>query len=108
MPKVSGVVVSYNAADELESCLRSLADLPEVRRDANFAQVIVSDNGSADDSVERAKAAFPGIEVIENGANLGFAKGCNVGARAATAPLLFFFNPDAVAHSGLLENAVAY
>lgn len=108
MPKVSVVVVSYNAADELESCLRSLAVLPEVRRDPNFAQVIVSDNGSSDDSVDRAKAAFPGVEIVENGANLGFAKGCNVGARHASAPLLFFFNPDAVAHAGLLENAAAY
>jgi len=108
MPKVSVVVVSFNAADELESCLRSLAALPEVRADPGFAQVIVSDNGSADDSVARAKKAFPGIEVIENRANLGFAKGCNVGARHATAPLLFFFNPDATAHDGLLENAVVY
>jgi len=108
MPKISVIVVSYNAADQLESCLRSLAALPEVQRDASFAQVIVSDNGSADDSVARAKLAFPGVEVIENKANLGFAKGCNVGARFAKAPLLFFFNPDAVAHRALLENAVAY
>jgi N-acetylglucosaminyl-diphospho-decaprenol L-rhamnosyltransferase len=108
MPRVSLIVVSYNAADQLESCLRSLAALPEVARDPSFAQVIVADNGSADDSVARAKRAFPGVEVIENKANLGFAKGCNVGARAAKAPLLFFFNPDAVAHQGLLENAVTY
>jgi len=108
MPRVSVIVVSYNAADELESCLRSIAALAEVRRDPTFAQVIVSDNGSADDSVARARSAYPGVLVIENKANLGFAKGCNVGARRADAPLLFFFNPDAVAHPGLLANAVAY
>src|SRR5580658_2785734 len=108
MPKVTVVVVSYNAADELEACLKSLAALPEVVRDPSFAQVIVSDNGSGDDSVARARAAFPGVDVVENRANLGFAKGCNVGARLAAAPLLFFFNPDATAHPGLLENAVAY
>ena len=108
MPKVSVIVVSYNAADELESCLRSLAVLPEVARDPSFAQVIVSDNGSADDSIARAKQAFPAVEAIENQANLGFAKACNIGAIRASAPLLFFFNPDAVAHAGLLSNAVAY
>src|SRR5579863_1962870 len=108
MPHVSVIVVSYNAADQLDACLRSLAALPEVQRDPDFAQVIVSDNGSSDDSVQRAKAAFPRAEIIENNANLGFARGCNVGARGATSPLLFFFNPDAVAHAGLLENAVAY
>jgi N-acetylglucosaminyl-diphospho-decaprenol L-rhamnosyltransferase len=108
MPRVSVIVVSYNAADELEACLRSLAALPEVMADPAFAQVIVSDNGSADDSVAHARAAFPNIVIIENGANLGFAKACNIGARSATAPVLFFFNPDARAKAGLLANAVAY
>jgi N-acetylglucosaminyl-diphospho-decaprenol L-rhamnosyltransferase len=108
MPKVSVVVVSYNAADELESCLRSLAALPELVRDPGLAQIIVSDNGSADDSVLRARTAYPGVEIVENGANLGFAKACNIGAKLAAAPLLFFFNPDATAHAGLLENAVKY
>src|ERR1700692_3423833 len=108
MPSVSIIVVSYNAADELEACLRSVAALPEVAVDPGFAQVIVSDNGSADDSVARARAAYPGADVVENGANFGFAKGCNIGARQATAPVLFFFNPDARAKPGLLANAVNY
>ena len=108
MASVSVIVVSYNAADELEACLRSLAALPEVIADPALAQVIVSDNGSADDSVARARAAYPGVVIIENGANLGFAKACNIGARSAAAPLLFFFNPDARAKPGLLANAVAY
>src|SRR5580693_4800917 len=108
MPRVSVIVVSYNAADELDACLRSLAALPEVAADPEFAQVIVSDNGSADDSVARARAAYPGVVIIENGANLGFAKACNIGARRATAPLLFFFNPDARIHAGTLRNAVEY
>ena len=108
MPQVSAIIVSYNAADELEGCLASLAALPEVHADPGFAQVIVSDNGSADDSRERAARAYPSATIIENGANLGFAKACNIGARAATAPLLFFFNPDARAMPGLLANAVAY
>lgn len=108
MPSVSVIVVSYNAADELESCLRSVAALPEVRRDPAFAQLIVSDNGSADDSVARARLAYPGVEIVENKANLGFAKACDIGARRATAPLLFFLNPDATVHDGVLENAVAY
>jgi N-acetylglucosaminyl-diphospho-decaprenol L-rhamnosyltransferase len=108
MPRVSVIVVSYNAADELDACLLSLAALPEVKADPAFAQVIVSDNGSADDSVARARAAYPGVVIIENRANLGFAKACNIGARSASAPLLFFFNPDARAKPGLLANAVAY
>lgn len=108
MPAVSVIIVSYNAADELEAALRSVAALPEVQADPKLAEVIVSDNGSADDSVARARAAYPGVRIIENGANLGFARACNVGARHASSPLLFFFNPDARAHPGLLRNAVEY
>jgi len=107
-PQVSVIIVSYNAAAQLEACLRTLAALPEVASDRDFAQVIISDNGSADDSVARARAAFPQALIIENGANLGFAKGCNRGAREAASPLLFFLNPDARAHPGLLRNAVDY
>lgn len=108
MPQVSVIIVSYNAADQLEAALRSVAALPEVLADASFAEVIVSDNGSSDASVARAKAAYPAARVIENGANLGFAKACNIGAYAASASLLFFLNPDARAHAGLLQNAVDY
>ena len=108
MPKVSVIIVSYNAADELEACLSSLADLPEVKADPDLAQVIVSDNGSTDDSVVRAVRVLPSAKVIENGSNFGFAKACNVGARVAAAPLLLFLNPDARATPGLLQNAVAY
>jgi hypothetical protein len=108
MPRVSVIVVSYNAADELDACLRSLAALPEVKADPGFAEIIVSDNGSSDDSVGRAREAYPGVVIVENGDNLGFAKACNIGARSASAPILFFFNPDARALPGLLANAVEY
>jgi N-acetylglucosaminyl-diphospho-decaprenol L-rhamnosyltransferase len=108
MPRVCVIIVSYNAADELEGCLRSLAALPEIAGDPQFAQIVVSDNGSADDSVARARAIFPAATVLENGENYGFAKACNIGAREAHAPLLFFFNPDARAMPGLLRHAADY
>ncbi len=41
-------------------------------------------------------AENPRFKLIETGANLGFAKGCNRGAEAAEGELLLFLNPDAV------------
>lgn len=108
MARIAVIIVSYNAAEQLEGALRSLVALPEVRNDPEFAEVIVSDNGSKDDSVARARRAFPAAQIIENGANLGFAKACNIGARHARSPLLFFFNPDARVHPDTLRNAVDY
>lgn len=108
MARIAVIIVSYNAADQLEGALRSVAALPEVQADPTFAEVIVSDNGSRDDSVARARRVFPAAQIVENGANLGFAKACNIGARHARSPLLFFFNPDARVHAGTLRNAVEY
>ena len=102
------IIVSYNAAEQLVGALRSIAALPEVQADSGFAEVIVSDNGSRDESVAQAKQAYPAALIVENGENLGFAKACNLGARHAGAPLLFFFNPDARVHAGTLRNAVDY
>ncbi|MDQ6768065.1 MAG: glycosyltransferase family 2 protein [Candidatus Eremiobacteraeota bacterium] len=108
MARIAVIIVSYNASAQLEGALASVAALPEVFADPQFAEVIVSDNGSKDDSVARARKAFPAARIVENGANLGFAKACNIGARHATAGLLFFFNPDARVHPGTLRNAVEY
>jgi N-acetylglucosaminyl-diphospho-decaprenol L-rhamnosyltransferase len=41
--------------------------------------------------------------VLETGANLGFAGGCNAGATATSAPLLLFLNPDAKPAPGCVD-----
>jgi N-acetylglucosaminyl-diphospho-decaprenol L-rhamnosyltransferase len=38
--------------------------------------------------------------LIETGENLGFSRGCNIGAKMATGDLLLFLNPDAVLEPG--------
>ncbi len=83
---------------------------PKYQADAWFrARSLSLTTVRRDDSVARAKSACShGSTIIENGANLGFAKACNIGARAATTPLLFFFNPDARAHAGLLAQRRDY
>jgi GT2 family glycosyltransferase len=72
---VTVVVLAYNGAKYLPECLGSLSDLPP-----NF-QVLVVDNGSADESAAIARAA--GVALVENGTNLGFSGGMNRGMRLA-------------------------
>ena len=43
------------------------------------------DNGSTDGSVAGLRELFPDLEIIETGANLGYAGGCNVGIETAQA-----------------------
>jgi GT2 family glycosyltransferase len=71
--KWAAIVLNWNGGDDTARCLDSLA---------GFDLVIVADNGSNDGSVT-ALRAWPGIELVENGANLGFSGGNNAAIRVA-------------------------
>ena len=67
--------------------------------------MIVADNGSTDGSVEAIRSAFPDVEVVENGANLGFSGGNNAAIRHALergAEWVVLLNNDAEAEPELL------
>ena len=76
-PTVTAIVLNWNNAPDTLACLASLAqqDMPH--------RVLVVDNGSTDDSAARIAAAFPGVEIPQTGANLGYAGGNNAGIRKA-------------------------
>ena len=69
--RVGVVVLNYRGVDDTIACLESLAALDVA------AHVIVVDNGSGDGSAQRL-ATVPGVELIVNDTNLGFAAGNNV------------------------------
>lgn len=101
MADCSGVIVNYNAGPLLAEAVHSALE-------AGANEVIVSDNGSADGSAEAlAETPDPRIKVIFNGANLGFAAGCNRGLAAARCAEILFLNPDARLASHSLERLQA-
>ena len=95
------VIVTYNCAGYIRGCLQSLR--PEVE---NW-EVIVVDNGSRDDTTQVVSREFPWAKLIATGANRGFSAANNTGAAAATAPWLFFLNPDTIVIPGALETLLA-
>ncbi|MBI5284208.1 MAG: glycosyltransferase family 2 protein [Chloroflexi bacterium] len=68
------VVVNWNGLAETRACLGSLLNLD----DTGF-RIAVVDNGSTDGSVAALSEEFPGVEVIEMLANLGYAAAANAG-----------------------------
>ena len=72
------IILNYNHLEDLKETIDSflIQDYPAM-------QLIVSDNGSSDDSIKWLKQNHPEIVCIENGANLGWAEGNNVGIRYA-------------------------
>lgn len=72
------VVLSWNGREDTLDCLRSIE--AAARDDLG---VVCVDNGSEDGSAEAVAGEFPGVTLIQNGRNLGFAGGNNVGIRHA-------------------------
>jgi N-acetylglucosaminyl-diphospho-decaprenol L-rhamnosyltransferase len=101
--KLSIVILCWNDKKVIGDCLRSIYD-----QTREFdVEVIVSDNGSTDGSIEFIHQAYPKVQVLENGKNLGFAQGNNVGIDRSTGEYVLILNPDTIIHSQALENLVA-
>ena len=105
LPTVSVVIVNYRGAEHTVTCLRALRD--ELDYPAGKLELICVDNASGDGSVATIRAAVPTAKVIEAGANLGFAAGCNLGARAASGEVLALLNNDARPDRNWARAAVA-
>jgi GT2 family glycosyltransferase len=91
------VIVTYNSATHIDACLGALRD------GAPGWSVVVVDNGSSDGTAALVRT-HAGVRLVEGQGNLGFAGGCNAGARAAgTVPLLLFLNPDVIVAPGACD-----
>ncbi|WGL18226.1 glycosyltransferase family 2 protein [Microbulbifer bruguierae] len=87
------VIVCYNCGAEIA---RLLADIVDGDLPLEAIEFFVVDNASGDDSRTLLRGLrLPRITLIESPRNLGFAAGCNLGARdiGNSAPILFL-NPD--------------
>jgi GT2 family glycosyltransferase len=99
---LSIVIVSFNARADLERCLQSLHDAPTSRSH----EVIVVDNASSDGSVNAVRR-WPAVRIIETGANLGFARGNNVGIRESRGTNLLLLNSDTIVRAGAIDTLLS-
>lgn len=102
--KLSIVIICWNDLKVIKECLESVY---RETRTIPF-EVIVSDNGSTDTSVAYIREQFPTVRIVENGANLGFARGNNVGINAARGEYVLILNPDTIIRDRAIEKLVAY
>ena len=84
------IIVTYNNAHLIRECLDSLLD-----QAYKEMEIIVVDNGSQDASCRLIEAGYAGrIKLIKNAANLGFARGNNVGINEANGEYIILINND--------------
>lgn len=79
LPFIRVVVLAFDGAEMTLECIESIrrSEWPEDR-----IEIVLVDNGSLDDVVDRVRTRFPSVRLVEPMRNLGFAGGCNAGISA--------------------------
>ncbi|KKQ91857.1 MAG: family 2 glycosyl transferase [Microgenomates group bacterium GW2011_GWC1_39_7b] len=108
--ELSIIIVNLNTKDLTVGCIRSIE---KQAKNISF-EVLLTDNGSNDGSVE----AFKEIKeekfwkkrftLILNEANTGYAKANNQGIRRAKGKYIFLLNNDTVVHKDALQNLLKF
>jgi len=104
--RVLVLILTYNGSRYLSDCLSSLARAAGTK---GTFEIVVVDNASTDDTVALIRRDWPGVRVIENRENLGFAAGNNVGLRYAIEQrfdYVYLLNQDTVVTPDFLDEAV--
>ncbi len=103
---IAVIIVSWNTRELLRACLASLLG------DAPDARVIVVDNASSDGTADMIRAAFPQVELIASGENLGFVRANNLALKrvldAGASAYVWLLNPDTVVHPGAARALQAF
>lgn len=101
---VSIIVLNYNTCRLTMDCLRSVYD-----SETNFVyEIILIDNNSRDDSVEKISREFPGVMLIANSENVGYARGNNQGMEVASGRYVLLLNSDTVVLKDTLQTMISF
>lgn len=96
------IIPVFNKVELTQQCLTKLA---EVTQGLDY-EVIVVDNHSTDGTAEFLSRLGGDVQILRNQDNLGFAKACNQGAKAARGRYRVFLNNDTIPLEGWLTAMV--
>lgn len=98
--KVFAIVLNWNGEKYFTKCLDSLQKL------SHRPEIVFVDNNSTDRSVDVVRRKYPGVKILKNSKNFGYAAGNNVGLEFALkngADLFWIVNPDVTVASDCLD-----
>lgn len=96
MNNIAVVILNWNGRALLEQFL------PSVTQYSPEATVYLADNASTDDSVAFVKANYPGVKIIQNAGNYGYAKGYNIALEGVEEDFYCLLNSDVEVTEGWL------
>lgn len=103
MKKVAVVILNWNGKTLMEEFLPSVVTYSP----AEWADVIVADNGSTDGSIEMLEEKFPTVGIIRLEKNYGFAEGYNQALKQISHEYTVLLNSDVEVTPGWLDALVA-
>ncbi len=105
LPRPTVSIVTFDSADYIVNCLRSLLDqtLPP-------EEIIVTDNASTDGSAELVERYFPGgtVRLLRNHRNQGFSLPHNQAIHSTRSKYILVLNPDTCLNADFLECLTAF
>lgn len=101
-PRLSIVLVNYNGGSLLQRCFAAIDHWPATCD----TEIVVVDNASADGSREWIETHRPDVRLIKCDSNVGLTRGFNMGAAAATAPIILSLDTDTEVTEGALDAMV--
>jgi hypothetical protein len=96
---LSIILINWNTRDLLLKCVRGLLEDPFTCK----AEVWVVDNGSSDGSTEALEGAYPGVRLLRNPSNRGFAAAVNQALTRCRGEYALLLNPDCFPEPGSVE-----
>lgn len=88
---ISIIIVNWNTRDLTITCLKSIFEADQGDR---AIEIILIDNASTDGSAQAIQQQFPGVKLIQNSENVGYARANNQGIRQARGEFLILMNSD--------------
>ncbi len=102
-PKVSIIIVNYNGKRTFKKSLDSIrrSDFPK-----DEVEIIVVDNNSTDGSLAILRK-YPGVILIKNKDNRGFAEGNNIGIKKSKGEFIVLLNNDIIIKKDWIKRGIA-
>ncbi len=100
MQKLTIVIVSFNSAKIIFSCLEKI--------EFSKYRVILVDNASSDKTIEIVEKHFPKVEIIKSSKNIGYGRANNIGLRATKTEYALVLNPDAFITEKDIEKVIGF
>jgi GT2 family glycosyltransferase len=101
VPNVAVVILNWNGQSFLEKFLPSV-----VASTYPGLEIVVGDNASTDSSIEFLKSNYPGVRVLQNDENYGFAGGYNRILEHLDNEYFILLNSDVEVSAGWIEPVI--